>query len=163
MDLLPPAISLRSVLEPSACLYPDSAPPSSRKIQDWMKNRSPHSSPRWASTQSTSLSKGCCVQSTGESWWLQRSEGNRQDVAKPAQVARSIYFEGQCELRGKAYLSHTMGKCHWTGCAQSVGHNPLLLSPHPISAILNIKCVKHYTNIIMMLWKSTAYILELTV
>ena len=124
-------------------------------------------------------------------------------------------LEGECEWRGKVYLSHRTGKYHWTGCTQSVDAIPPLCSfcpiskrgffgsdsesvvgtyrvtkspqqaplPHPAwlkitttgklsvlpwwnqnnstsssdsrGALLNIKCVKHYTNIIMIMRKHT--------
>lgn len=65
--------------------------PFSRATRDWIKNRSTHCSPPRACIQSINSSQVRCMQSTGESQRLQRSEGKRQDVAKPMEVAFPVY------------------------------------------------------------------------
>lgn len=127
----PPMISLRSVLHPFARLYPDSAPPSSRKTQGWVKNRSPHSGTAWASIQSTCLSTGCCVQSTGDSRWLQRPEGSR-GCGKTC-PGGTPYFGGPVWVRGKVYLCTRWGNTTAKGGLKLWDTIPPHPPPHPIS------------------------------
>lgn len=69
----------------------------------WIKNGGSYSSPFWACIQSISPSEGCFVY-TGECQWWPRSEGNRQDVAKPVEVAFIICAGGGHEHAKQRFI-----------------------------------------------------------
>lgn len=101
MALPPPVISLWRGLELFVWLHPKSVPHAPHCLSQlfkqrnigWLRDRSSQPSPPWASTPSTNLPEGCFVHSIAESQWLQRSEGNRQDVTKPVHSWGNVSWE----------------------------------------------------------------------